>query len=66
MSQSIHVSCPICGKEVAWNAQHRWRPFCSKRCQLIDFGGWAEETYCISDAANDIDSELSDDDLLTD
>lgn len=37
------VSCPQCGKSVTWNAQARFRPFCSERCKLIDLGEWASE-----------------------
>ncbi len=28
-----------------WTEAARWRPFCSERCKLIDFGGWASEAY---------------------
>ena len=24
---------------------NRWRPFCSERCKMIDFGRWANEEY---------------------
>lgn len=37
------VSCPQCGRQVIWSPQSPFRPFCSKVCQLIDFGEWAEE-----------------------
>lgn len=37
------VKCPTCGKPVLWNEQSPFRPFCSKRCQLIDLGEWANE-----------------------
>ncbi|WP_244061773.1 DNA gyrase inhibitor YacG [Aeromonas caviae] len=26
-----------------WGPQSPFRPFCSKRCQLIDLGEWADE-----------------------
>lgn len=39
------VSCPQCGKPVAWNSTNRYRPFCSERCRLIDLGAWANENY---------------------
>ncbi|WP_439332193.1 DNA gyrase inhibitor YacG, partial [Pantoea agglomerans] len=32
------VACPQCGKDVIWDELSPWRPFCSKRCQLIDLG----------------------------
>ncbi|WP_409308161.1 DNA gyrase inhibitor YacG [Pectobacterium sp. B1J-3] len=37
------VQCPTCKKLVVWNTQSTYRPFCSKRCQLIDLGEWADE-----------------------
>lgn len=37
------VNCPICGKSVVWGEQSPYRPFCCKRCQLIDLGEWADE-----------------------
>lgn len=39
----VKVNCPICRKNVFWNELSTWRPFCSKRCQLIDLGEWAAE-----------------------
>lgn len=39
------VSCPHCGKNVEWADANRYRPFCSERCKLIDFGAWATEKY---------------------
>ena len=44
--QSV-VMCPQCGKEVVWNSDSRYRPFCSERCKLIDLGQWATESYRI-------------------
>jgi endogenous inhibitor of DNA gyrase (YacG/DUF329 family) len=36
--------CPTCGSAVEWK-DNPWRPFCSERCKLIDFGKWASEEY---------------------
>jgi endogenous inhibitor of DNA gyrase (YacG/DUF329 family) len=41
------VKCPHCGKEVAWIEQENFKPFCSNRCKLIDFGEWADEQNSI-------------------
>lgn len=38
--------CPICKKPVEWR-DNPHRPFCSERCQLIDFGNWADENYAV-------------------
>ena len=42
------VSCPTCEKSVIWQTSNEFRPFCSKRCQLIDLGDWADENHKIS------------------
>lgn len=47
------VKCPNCSKQVAWQANNRFRPFCSKRCQLIDLGEWANEQRVIPGKTND-------------
>ena len=39
------VSCPRCGKEMQWDVNNRYRPFCSEHCKLIDLGKWANEEY---------------------
>jgi endogenous inhibitor of DNA gyrase (YacG/DUF329 family) len=41
------LNCPQCKKNVLWNNDFPQRPFCSKRCQLIDLGDWANETFSI-------------------
>lgn len=47
--------CPLCGKPAAWEA-NPYRPFCSKRCKIIDLGDWANEAYRIpGEKANDGD-----------
>jgi len=42
-------NCPICNKEVDFNTSNKYRPFCSKRCRLIDLGQWINESYTISE-----------------
>ncbi|MGH8372655.1 MAG: DNA gyrase inhibitor YacG [Gammaproteobacteria bacterium] len=57
------VTCPHCGKPVAWQPASEYKPFCSERCQLIDLGDWLFEKQAIpgEDAnlpgAGDIDHE---------
>ena len=36
--------CPTCEKAIEWQ-NNIWRPFCSERCKLIDFGRWTSEEY---------------------
>jgi uncharacterized protein len=56
------VSCPRCGKPVAWESANPWRPFCSERCKVIDLGAWATEAYRIPDAEERDESKRPDDD----
>lgn len=54
------VKCPNCGKKVAWVEQEHFKPFCSDRCKLIDFGEWADEQKSIpgeSVLPDEIDSD---------
>lgn len=44
----LEVACPQCSKPVVWSPESAYRPFCSKRCQLLDLGAWAEESHRIS------------------
>jgi endogenous inhibitor of DNA gyrase (YacG/DUF329 family) len=43
------VECPTCKKPVEWGEKSPFRPFCSKRCRLIDIGAWADGSYSIED-----------------
>jgi endogenous inhibitor of DNA gyrase (YacG/DUF329 family) len=43
----LTVNCPHCNEIVTWSEENRWRPFCSERCKLIDFGEWASERHSI-------------------
>lgn len=58
------VKCPTCQTEIEWSEKSTYRPFCSKRCKLIDFGDWAEERNTIPGnstfddiLSNDLDNE---------
>lgn len=42
----MRVRCPTCRREIEW-AEAPYRPFCSERCRLIDFGGWLTERHAI-------------------
>jgi len=47
------ITCPICKKEAPWDG-NEFRPFCSKRCSLIDLGKWASNEYCIAGEKKEI------------
>lgn len=52
------VKCPNCGKEAEYN-DNEFRPFCSERCKLIDFGAWADEEFSLPTE----NAELTEEDL---
>ena len=52
------VKCPYCGKETEFTG-NEFRPFCSERCKLLDFGAWADEQYNLPAET----SELNDEDI---
>jgi endogenous inhibitor of DNA gyrase (YacG/DUF329 family) len=52
------VKCPHCGKEIEYEG-NEFRPFCSERCKLLDFGDWADERYNLPTE----NSELSEADI---
>ncbi len=43
----LQVKCPHCGKMNEYDSQNEFRPFCSERCKLIDFGEWADEKFAL-------------------
>jgi uncharacterized protein len=48
-SKPRQVACPTCKKMAEFSPENAFRPFCSKRCKMIDLGEWAEENYKIPD-----------------
>lgn len=48
----MQVKCPTCKKAVTWGEQSPHRPFCSKRCQLIDLGEWSNEQMAIAGSSS--------------
>ncbi|NHB96798.1 DNA gyrase inhibitor YacG [Photorhabdus stackebrandtii] len=57
MSELLTIECPTCGKSVVWGEISPYRPFCSKRCQLIDLGEWANEEKRISSQSENSDCD---------
>lgn len=53
----VTVKCPQCEKQVLWGELSPWRPFCSKRCQMIDLGEWAAEEKRIAGKSETSDDE---------
>lgn len=57
----LEVACPHCGKPVPWSPESKWRPFCSKRCRLIDLGQWFGEEHAIPGKDADAETWSEDD-----
>tara|TARA_B100001778_G_C18371672_1_gene531081 strand:+ start:498 stop:665 length:168 start_codon:yes stop_codon:yes gene_type:complete len=41
-------ACPQCKKVADLSSSNIYRPFCSEKCKLIDFGNWTNEEKLIS------------------
>lgn len=50
------VKCPTCKKEVEYTG-NEFRPFCSERCKLIDFGDWADGNFSLPDRRSTLSEE---------
>jgi endogenous inhibitor of DNA gyrase (YacG/DUF329 family) len=50
------VKCPTCNRDLVWNEQAKFRPFCSERCKTIDLGTWASGGYSIAGSATATDT----------
>lgn len=55
----IQVACPHCGRPVEWSDASPYRPFCSKRCKLIDLGDWLTESHRIPGTADEPGGDLA-------
>lgn len=43
------MTCPQCGEPARADSTNPYRPFCSRRCKLIDLGDWLDESNSIAD-----------------
>ncbi len=55
------VQCPTCKKDVPWQENQKWKPFCSERCKLIDLGEWASEGHSIAGESIQVENTLDPD-----
>ena len=51
------INCPNCGKETEYITENEFRPFCSERCKLLDFGAWADEEFALPTEETDLSEE---------
>lgn len=45
--KKLEAPCPTCQNMTSLEQDNPFRPFCQKRCKLIDLGNWANESYTI-------------------
>jgi uncharacterized protein len=57
INSTLKLSCPTCKKDVFWNSDFPFKPFCCDRCRLIDLGEWASENHKIAGSSLDVNSE---------
>ncbi len=53
------VSCPTCGRRTEYEG-NEFRPFCSERCKLLDFGAWVDEEYSLPAETTELSEEEAD------
>ncbi len=49
------VPCPNCRQSSHFASSNAYRPFCSERCKLMDFGAWAAEQFRVAQKPNAAD-----------
>jgi endogenous inhibitor of DNA gyrase (YacG/DUF329 family) len=45
VSEKKIVPCPKCTQDSVYAASNPYRPFCSRKCKLLDLGAWASEDF---------------------
>lgn len=46
-ADAVHVRCPQCGRSIVYDTKNPFRPFCCRKCKLLDLGAWAAEERTI-------------------
>jgi uncharacterized protein len=56
-------TCVICNAALKDDPESKkWRPFCSKRCKMIDLGEWLSDNYRIPTGEAGVPAEHGEDD----
>lgn len=50
------VKCPSCHRQTEYTG-NEFRPFCSERCKLLDFGAWADEEFRLPTQETELSEE---------
>lgn len=54
------VNCPACRGESVYGPANPFRPFCSRRCQALDLGAWADESFRLPAKPSELDEAFDD------
>jgi len=52
----MNVKCPNCEKMTEYMG-NEFRPFCSERCKLLDFGAWVDGDYALPAQSSSLTEE---------
>lgn len=55
----MRICCPICQRKDEVSDDFAYRPFCSRRCKMIDLGNWLDEVYKVARPSDDVDPSAS-------
>lgn len=62
----MRIDCPICKKTIEEAPDDFGpRPFCSKRCKMVDLGNWLNEAYRIPVSSRETSAPGGDDHTLS-
>ena len=61
-SSVIKTRCTMCKKEIVYDINNPFRPFCSEKCRILDLGEWASNHRVIkgNSVLDDEDADLLD------
>lgn len=60
LSSAKKQRCPTCGTSYNQDSKEidsRYKPFCSKRCKMVDLGNWFTDSYRIPVPLTEEDAE---------
>ncbi|MBL4684700.1 MAG: DNA gyrase inhibitor YacG [Nannocystaceae bacterium] len=55
----MQIQCPICHRADEVADDFAFRPFCSRRCKMIDLGNWLDGVYRVVVPGEAIDPSAS-------
>ncbi len=56
---AMQIHCPVCQRDDEVPDTFAYRPFCSRRCKMIDLGNWLDEVYRVATPGDTVDPSAS-------